>query len=243
MTITELQTYFQQLYGQRNAAFINGLRERIIFLILAVGDLQNAIRKIDQHGHLPLRHAFASVVGWTFCVANHFPGGLSLSKWLASKYPTSGCAYCGSLPCACGGRRPPAQLVDPSVEQLGWSLREWQEHLWRCYGERNRRNGIENNLNRLFREACEVLEICEGISDSNASAEEVERETALELCDVLAWICPLASMFSLDLEHLVFDRYGQFCPTCSQVPCSCGRFVIEQGHLRRIGTNTNTAAK
>jgi NTP pyrophosphatase (non-canonical NTP hydrolase) len=46
-------------------------------------------------------------------------------------------------------------------------------------------------------------------------------ELASEMADVLAWIATLANIRGVDLESAVMDKYGQGCPGCKKVPCTC----------------------
>ena len=237
-TLSQWQTHFFQMYGRRNSLFIDGLRERVGFLLHAIGDLQDVIRK---GGGEETKNALASTVGWTFCVAGHF-GNLPLAEMMASKYPVSGCVYCGHLPCDCHqGQRSAVKLVIPHPQQFDWSLTKWQTHLDRVYGARNRQIGLENALNRLFKEVCEINELQMGLARTEATVEEMEHEFALKVVDILVWIIAVAYLLGLDLERAVSARYGARCPTCLNLPCACGRFIIDQGRLRRIGANTAAA--
>ena len=70
MELKVLINHFFNLYGRRNRIFLHGLRERIDFLNLAVGDLQDAIRKTS--GSRAIEIALTRVVARVFCVAEHF---------------------------------------------------------------------------------------------------------------------------------------------------------------------------
>lgn len=46
-------------------------------------------------------------------------------------------------------------------------------------------------------------------------------ELAMEMADVLAWLVTLANVRGVDLEAAVLAKYGDGCPGCGTVPCSC----------------------
>jgi NTP pyrophosphatase (non-canonical NTP hydrolase) len=46
-------------------------------------------------------------------------------------------------------------------------------------------------------------------------------ELALEMADVLAWLATLANVRGVDLEAAVRAKYGDGCPGCGSIPCTC----------------------
>ena len=46
-------------------------------------------------------------------------------------------------------------------------------------------------------------------------------ELAAEMADVLAWLATLANIRGIELEEAVMRKYGQACPGCRSVPCTC----------------------
>jgi len=95
MTLREMIEHFFRLYGRRNRIFLSGLGKRINFLNLAIGDLQEAIRK--GHNSEIIGMALARVVARIFCVAENF-WSLPLVEMMARKYPAGYCIYCQKLP-------------------------------------------------------------------------------------------------------------------------------------------------
>lgn len=221
MKLQELQEHFFHLYGRRNRIFFSGRRERIDFLNLAIGDLQEAIRKETDAKNI--RIALARVVSRIFCITESF-WSLSISEAMSQKYPSGYCAYCQTSPCSCPERRPGILLQEPSSKQLNWSLAEWCQHFETLYGQRNKDKGIENLLNRLFKEISELLSLEMSISDTKWSLDKIEEEFALEMADALAWTIAVANYVEIDLEEAVFNRYGNGCGKCGQNPCFCTGF-------------------
>lgn len=230
MELQELMEHFFHLYGLRNQIFLANLRKRIDFLGLAIGDLQDAIRKeIDKK---KIEIALARVVSRIFCIAGNFTK-LPVVEMMASKYPLNWCSYCQSFPCECTERRPAAQLqIQPSEAQRHWNLKKWCSHLDNLYGEKNKEKGVENILNRLFKEVYELISLQLKTlhpheKHKSLSLEEIRRGYALELTDALAWTIAIANFLEIDLEKAVWDRYGEGCWNCRQIPCICTTFSFE----------------
>jgi len=225
MKLKEMMKHFFLLYGRRNRIFLPSLRDRIDFLNLGIGDLEEAIRKEVSIQYFNI--ALARIVARIFCITEHFQE-LPLVEFMARKYPSRYCSYCHQFPCQCPEKRPDAKLAESiSDEQLDWSLKRWSFHLAALYGDRNRAKGIENILNRLFKEISELLSLEMRISHLAGSLDEIEKEFALELSDALAWTIAVANFFEIDLEEAVLERYGRDCWNCHFIPCRCTIFNLE----------------
>jgi len=216
-----MQDYFIGLYGRRNNVYLDGRVMRINFLNIAIGDLQDAIRKDADHSTKEIM--ISRLVSRIFCIA-HGINNISVANAMMEKYPPQGCTYCGKFPCSCGERRPEPTLAEwnPQSEQRTWSLKHWQTHLKLLYGEKNEERGTENTLNRLSKEITELLSFEYNVRD-NDSMDEIERTYALELADCLAWTIAMANLLNIDLEKVTIDRFGAGCWKCKQNPCVCGK--------------------
>ncbi len=234
MTLKELGEHFARLYGRRSRLCIDGINERIDFLGLAVGDLQNAIRRgpDDSRGQ-----TLASVIAWLFCIIEHFHN-LDFLTALARKYPYEGCGYCGESRCQCDSNRQDNTLETNTSPQLNWTLDNWCQHLNNVYGLKNRKAGLDNTMSRLFREVCELKELTIRVSMPQISLDQLEEAIAFEIADIFAWTVAVANIASIPLEGAVMYRFGAHCPTCLQNPCQCPPFILERGQLRRVGANS-----
>jgi len=226
LSLQDLFRHFFRIYGRRNRMFLPSLRDRIDFLNFAIGDLQEAVRKNGNAATLKI--ALARIAARIFCVAEHF-SCLPFVAAIARKYPFEGCAYCKSLPCNCPERRPQPEISPiPLEEQLRWSLAEWCDHFRLLYGERNHERGIENLLNRLFKEVAELLSVSMCVADrKSCTLDEIEESYAFELADTLAWTIAIANYFGIDFEGAVMERYGKGCSTCGRESCVCTSFNME----------------
>ncbi len=225
-SLTELQHHFSRLFGMRNAMFLNGLSMRIDMLGMSVSDLQDAIRRAPDP--VVFQIAFARTVSRIFCITGHFGDDFPLARIMSEKYPAEGCGYCRAIPCTCGTHRQEHEALPPDPAQLNWTLRDWCVHINMMYGEKNRAKGIENTLNRLFREVEEVRSVYYCVPRKGWTPEQAIREFALEIADALAWTITCAYLLGVDPENAVLDRYKDGCTSCNTVPCSCGPFTLEQ---------------
>lgn len=224
MELEKMIKHFFHLYGRRSSIFLSGLEKRINFLSLAIGGLQDAIRKGVEKPIVGV--ALAKVVARIFCIAENFKS-LSLVEAMTQKYPTEGCSYCGHSPCVCSEERPEPKLKRSiSLEQSYWSLQKWCWHLKEVYGQKNKEKSIENLLNRLFKETNELLTLAMEIPNMSDSLADIEKKFALELADALAWTIAVANLLGINLEKAVLDRYGAGCWKCGRFPCVCGQFRL-----------------
>jgi NTP pyrophosphatase (non-canonical NTP hydrolase) len=224
MSIGKWMKHLANLYGRRNRIFLPGLADRIDFLNLAIGDLQEAIRKGFSKKAIGV--ALARVGARIFCVAEHF-WSLPLAETMSRKFPEMHCSYCKWFPCRCSENRQNYVLERISPVQVRWNLSKWQEHLGLLYGSKNRDKGIENILNRLFKEITELSAVRTKVPRMDYKPDKIEEKFALELVDALAWTCAVANYFDIDLEQAVMDRFGNGCWKCAQNPCRCSYFNVE----------------
>lgn len=230
-SLDRMQDHFSELYGRRNNVWLPGRQPRIDLLSVAVGDLQDAVRKSIGGVHQDVM--FARVVSRVFCIAQGI-NDVSVVRAMTEKYPASGCSYCHSFPCHCEEQRPDADLGwEMTGEQLGWKLGDWQKHLGNLYGEKNAQNGINNVLLRLFKEVVELTnlerdEIPRAMVDGHLATRDVEHEFALELADCMAWTIAAANILGVDLEKVTMNRFWPTCWSCGQKPCGCSTFSFGQ---------------
>ena len=92
------------------------------------------------------------------------------------------------------------------------SIDEFQDLIRRTYHERDVKRGIDKDF-LWFTE--EVGELAEAVRKRDLS---MIRE---EAADVLAWLCTICSISGVDVESAALAKYGQGCPRCRAVPCSC----------------------
>jgi NTP pyrophosphatase (non-canonical NTP hydrolase) len=94
------------------------------------------------------------------------------------------------------------------------TLPELQRLIHDIYDAKDRRRGVEGTFMWFMEEVGELAAALR-----SGTAEERQAEFA----DVLAWLLTMANTVGVDLESAVRAKYGQGCPGCGQVPCTCNQ--------------------
>jgi NTP pyrophosphatase (non-canonical NTP hydrolase) len=94
----------------------------------------------------------------------------------------------------------------------GLTLGALQRQIRRIYGTKDEARGDLATFLWLTEEFGELATALRAGSDE---------ELALEMADVLAWLATLANVRGIDLEAAVMRKYGEACPGCRAVPCTC----------------------
>jgi NTP pyrophosphatase (non-canonical NTP hydrolase) len=216
-SLDDLMKHSLELYGRRDRIFFPSLQSRIDLFNLAVGDLEDAIRKDADDA--VLRGALARLVSRIFCISEHFSGNLPLIEMFARKYFQGRCAYCLKIPCACPEKRPEPHLHEGVKTPV--DLREACSLLRELYGTRNTAKGLDYMVGRLFKEVSELMGLLMVQWEPGTTIANIEETFALELADALAWTIAIANFFVIDLEAAFLERYGNGCSKCHHTPCEC----------------------
>lgn len=92
------------------------------------------------------------------------------------------------------------------------SLREFQKLIETMYSAKDRVRGS----------AATFLWLSEEVGELAAALREGTREEkAAEFADVLAWVATLANVEGIDLADAVRAKYGEGCPGCGKMVCTC----------------------
>ena len=92
------------------------------------------------------------------------------------------------------------------------SLNDFQALIRRMYLEKDKARGVDGTFMWLMEEVGELA----------ASLREGTREEqAAEFADVLAWLTTIANVVDVDLAAAVRKKYGNGCPGCGQLVCTC----------------------
>lgn len=92
------------------------------------------------------------------------------------------------------------------------TLGEFQQHIRATFGAKDERRGLEGTFMWFMEEVGELAAALRGGS---------QEEKLLEFADVLAWLATLANIANINLDEAVQAKYGQGCPDCHKIPCSC----------------------
>ena len=92
------------------------------------------------------------------------------------------------------------------------TLREFQQLIRNMSHDKDAARGVEGTFMWLTEEIGEL---------ATALRSGTPEEKALEFADVLAWLATIANVVDVDLEQAIAKKYGQGCPGCGQISCTC----------------------
>jgi NTP pyrophosphatase (non-canonical NTP hydrolase) len=92
-------------------------------------------------------------------------------------------------------------------------LREFQQLIDQMYSHKDRQRGSEGTF-LWFME--EIGELAAAIAENRNQGDKSE-----EFADVMAWLVTLANVENVDLSKALDDKYGQGCPGCGKMVCTC----------------------
>ncbi|NOZ38664.1 MAG: nucleotide pyrophosphohydrolase [Planctomycetes bacterium] len=92
------------------------------------------------------------------------------------------------------------------------SLQDFQLLIRQMYHEKDVARGIDGTFMWLIEEVGEL---------ASALREGTPEELAAEFADVLAWLSTIANVANVDLARAVREKYGDGCPGCGLLVCTC----------------------
>lgn len=92
------------------------------------------------------------------------------------------------------------------------SISYFQKLMAHTYLARDRTRGLGWAFKRLNDEIMELRMAVE---------KGKKREISAESADVFAWLTSVSNLVEIDLESASYEKYGNGCSKCQQIPCSC----------------------
>ncbi|MEM6799668.1 MAG: MazG nucleotide pyrophosphohydrolase domain-containing protein [Planctomycetota bacterium] len=89
---------------------------------------------------------------------------------------------------------------------------EFQRLIFGMYHEKDVERGVDGTFMWLMEEVGEL---------AAALREGTPAEQRGEFADVLAWLATIANVAGIDLTEAVREKYGEGCPGCQQLICTC----------------------
>ncbi len=102
--------------------------------------------------------------------------------------------------------------LEPDAVVNPMTLNEFQSLIRRMYHDKDAARGVEGTFMWLTEEIGEL---------ATALRSGTKEEIALEFADVLAWLVTIANVVDVDLDEAVRRKYGQGCPGCGRLACTC----------------------
>lgn len=101
----------------------------------------------------------------------------------------------------------PSERSSPSV-----SLTDLQSLIHKMYFDKDEARGVDGTFMWLMEEVGEL---------AAALREDDHQNKMEEFADVLAWLATIANVAGVDLSEAVKQKYGDGCPGCGQLVCTC----------------------
>lgn len=101
---------------------------------------------------------------------------------------------------------------DSNVSGSDISLTDFQNLIREMYLEKDLARGVDGTFMWLMEE---VGELAAALRDGD------RQEQSGEFADVLAWLATIANVAGVDLAEAVRSKYGEGCPGCQNLVCSC----------------------
>lgn len=189
------------------------------------------ILKSIQSKNLQLAHIHVvQIFTWICALANK--AGVSLEKNLRQHFPGI-CPACDESICLCaGGGKLEERVSQERLHKLEQGLPEvnLQSMLFNIYPH----NELLDSTNHLVAEVAELGQAIAQAELAGSIASAGERSGfLLELADVTAHSCAVASLLNLNIADGVLDYLSNGCPVCGHYACDC-----KLGHvdLKKVGT-------
>jgi NTP pyrophosphatase (non-canonical NTP hydrolase) len=97
-------------------------------------------------------------------------------------------------------------------EKSSITFADFQSLIDRMYSDKDRARGVDGTFMWLMEEVGEL---------AAALREGTHEEQSAEFADVLAWLTTIANVVGVDLAAAVRQKYGDGCPGCGQLVCTC----------------------
>jgi NTP pyrophosphatase (non-canonical NTP hydrolase) len=104
------------------------------------------------------------------------------------------------------------QPPDPTPQNPGISISDFQQLIRHMYFEKDVARGIEGTFMWLMEEVGEL---------SSALRQRDARNLGAEFADVLAWLATIANVAGINLSDEIARKYGSGCPGCGLLACTC----------------------
>lgn len=92
------------------------------------------------------------------------------------------------------------------------SIADLQRHIRQMYYEKDVVRGVDGTFMWLMEEVGELASALRGDDRQNL---------AEEFADVIAWLVTIANVADIDLSAALSAKYGNGCPGCSRLVCTC----------------------
>lgn len=209
-SLDEAQTHLASIFTRNNDR-LHQNADLAIMLQKASTYLLKGVRKSQE---VRVLRGLADVVGWTFAISNRLT--LPLVEEVAAHYPNV-CPYCGVAPCdpSLHDRHGRKDLSHLSFSLEDRNLQYCQDMFAHIYPM----NMLSDSAQHLVEETAEVGVAIHAYEKT--SRPQLLCHVGLELVDVFAHACAVATCMDLHISQIVLDSFGTGCPGCRLNECKC----------------------
>ena len=97
-------------------------------------------------------------------------------------------------------------------------IKAFQDLMNTLFFHRDKARGLQGTFTWLVEE---IGELAKEIRKHDASTHSRHDQLEQEIADVFAWLCSVANLVDVDIEHAVRVKYPGTCSKCGSSPCAC----------------------
>ncbi|WP_153555897.1 MazG nucleotide pyrophosphohydrolase domain-containing protein [Roseimaritima sediminicola] len=101
---------------------------------------------------------------------------------------------------------------DPQPNMSDISFADLQAKIRTMYFDKDAARGVDGTFMWFMEEVGELASALRGTDKENL---------AEEFADVIAWLVTIANVADVDLSQALIAKYGQGCPGCGRLECTC----------------------
>lgn len=221
-SLEEFQQLNTVIYGATNGQEYSDM-QMLLRITQSIGKVSKSFR---QNNLINRAKYLCMTFSWALAFANKHDLVLADEIW---KYFPDICPYCNSGVCkgvAFDGRRMVITQSRPRPEPL--TLKFVQRMFASIYSH----NTLLDSIIHLHEEGAEVTEALENFMSTHVI--ELKPKIALELIDVIANICAVATCSGIDLAVEMEKQFSAGCCECHKTPCGCGYVVANSVTLEEL---------
>ena len=218
-SFAEFQAMNRAIYGTLNRR--NYSNQQMISRIHR--NATQVLKSVRTGNEAPRAYYLCMAFSWSLAFANQL--GIDLGKEIGSRFPGV-CPYCGHSPCSCDPKnRSKSRLALPPI--VYDSVAAFQAKLAEIYPK----NTLLYSAMHMAEEVGEVDEMYENFSATHMP--ELFDEVVLELVDVIANTCAVASCSGITIADHMQNFFFAGCSKCHQTPCGCGYVIANSVSVAR----------
>lgn len=225
--LNNVQVRLLSVFGENN----KNLNVWMIFMFL-IARATSLLATIQKKDYEMAQIQIIQIFAWVSAIANHQQVNVDLAKNLRLHFPGL-CPSCGEAICDCQNGRPSERLSKDDLNK--YEERLPNVNLQCMLSNIFPGNTLIDSVNHLLAEIGELgQEIVQAsLADREHPHYGLREGFCLELADVTAHTCAVASLLEMNLADVSLRYFENGCPVCENQFCQCPVREIE---LKKVGT-------